>query len=245
VSALLLALVLGQYTPEEARSLFVEANDAYYRGDYAGAQARYQKLVDAGLGGADVLFNLGTTALAQGNLGQAVLSLERARRLGPEEDIEANLAVARSRQVDQVVGEDSAVPFTWRLADAIDEPVVSGAFLVTWLAGFGLLLLAALKGAGRRMGLGLAAATSLLLASGLGAAVAIHASVRQRVVEAVVLAPSARVLEFPGDGSKTAFEVHAGLKVRVMEHSGRFARIRLPNALEGWTPLEGVGIIQP
>ena len=154
-------------------------------------------------------------------------------------------AAARARQVDQVVGEESAVPFTWRLADALDEPVVSAAFLATWILGFALLLATLLSRPGRRLGLGLATATSLLMATGLGAAVAIHASVRQRVVEAVVLAPSARVLEFPGDGAKTAFEVHAGLKVRVMEHAGRFARIRLPNALEGWTPLEAVAVIQP
>lgn len=244
-AALLLALALGQYTPEEARALFQEGNEAYARGDHAGAQARYQKLVDAGLGGPDVLFNLGTAALAQGQLGPAVLYLERARRLRSDEDIEANLAVARSRQVDQVVGEDSAVPFTWRLADALDEPVVSSAFLASWLLGFALLLLAAVRGPGRRLGLGLAAATSLLLASGLGAAVAIHASVRSRVVEAVVMAPSAKVLELPAEGARTSFEVHAGLKVRLMEHSGKFARIRLPNALEGWTPLEAVAVLQP
>jgi hypothetical protein len=80
----------------------------------------------------------------------------------------------------------------------------------------------------------------LALACGLGASVGLHASVRQRVVEAVVLAPSAKVLEFPGDSARTSFEVHAGLKVRLLEHSGRFVRIRLPNALEGWTAEDAV-----
>ena len=35
-------------------------------------------------------------------------------------------------------------------------------------------------------------------------------------------------------------EVHAGLKVRIMEETGRYVRIRLPNALEGWTEKEGL-----
>jgi len=30
------------------------------------------------------------------------------------------------------------------------------------------------------------------------------------------------------------------LKVRIMEESGKFVRIRLPNNLEGWTEREGV-----
>jgi tetratricopeptide (TPR) repeat protein len=245
VTALLLALTLGQYTPQEATALFTEANDAYYRQDFAAAGARYQKLIDAGLGGPDVLFNLGTTALANGQLGLAVLSLERARRLAPDEDVEANLAVARSRQVDQVVGEDSAVPFTWRLADALDEPVVSRAFLATWLLGLALLLATRWLPAARRMVPGVAAALSLAAAVLLGAAVSVHAGVRQRVAEAVVLSTAAKVLEFPGETARTAFEVHAGLKVRVMEHSGKYLRIRLPNALEGWTVADGVALIEP
>jgi uncharacterized protein YgiM (DUF1202 family) len=37
-----------------------------------------------------------------------------------------------------------------------------------------------------------------------------------------------------------AFEVHAGLKVRVMGQDGRYVKVRLPNALEGWTERQGV-----
>jgi tetratricopeptide (TPR) repeat protein len=245
VTALLLALALGQYTSDEARALFQEANDAFYRQDHATAEARYRKLIDAGQGGADVLYNLGTTALARGDLGEAILFLERARRLAGDEDIEANLALARSRQLDQVLGEDSAVPFTWRLADALDEPLVSGGFLAFWLLGFALLLGVRLRRPGRRLGLGLAAACAILVATALGGAVAVHASVRQRVVQAVVLAPVAKVLEFPGETARTAFEVHAGLEVRLLERSGKFVRIRLPNALEGWAPADAVAPIQP
>ncbi len=237
--ALLAALALGQYTPQEAQSLFVEANDAYYRGDHAAAQERYQKLLGAGLGGADVLFNLGTSHLAAGELGHAALYLERARRLSDDDDIAANLAVARQRQVDQVVGEDTAVPFTQRLADALDERLVSFGFLGALWLGFALLWLT-WRRAGSRVLLGLVTAGVLLGAAGLGGAVGVHAWVRTRVVEAVVLPEALQVREFPGEAAKVAFEVHAGLKVRIMETSGRFVRIRLPNALEGWTEKEGL-----
>jgi hypothetical protein len=33
------------------------------------------------------------------------------------------------------------------------------------------------------------------------------------------------------------------LKVRVMEETGRYVRIRLPNGLEGWAEREGVSEI--
>lgn len=240
MSALLLTLVLAQYTPQEAQALFVEGNDAYYKGDYATAKDRYEKLLGAGLGGPDVLFNLGTTHLAAGELGPAMLQLERAARLSDDDDIGANLAVARERQGDKVVGEEAAVPFTQRLAAATDERLIGISFLGTWWLGFLLLWLAWRKEPGSRVALGLAAALFLTVGGALGGALLVHARVRATVVEAIVVPEAARVREFPGDTAKVSFEVHAGLKVRIMELSGRFVRIRLPNALEGWTEKEGV-----
>lgn len=237
---LLLTLALAQYTPQEAQALFVEANDAYYRGAWDDACARYEKLLAADLGGPDVLFNLGTSHLAAGRLGPAVLHLERARRLSDDEDIVANLAVARQRQVDQVVGEDTTVPFTWRLADALEERAVSTAFLATWWLGFVALWVTWRRGPGARLLPGLLAAGLLLVGAVLGGATAVHASVRRSVVEGVVQAERAEVREFPGPAARVSFEVHAGLKVRVMETSGRYVRVRLPNALEGWTELQGL-----
>lgn len=238
--SLVLALTLAQYTPQEAQSLFVEGNDAYYKGEFATAKERYQKLLQAGLGGPDVLFNLGTTHLAAGELGPAILYLERAHRLADEDDIGANLAVARQRQVDQVVGEEAAVPFTQRLADATDERVVGLAFLVTWWLGFLLAWLAWRREPGSRVLLGLVSGLFLLVGTALGGTLAVHAWVRSTVIEAIVMPDAAAVREYPGESAKVSFEVHAGLKVRIMETSGRYARVRLPNALEGWTEKEGL-----
>jgi hypothetical protein len=240
MSALLLTLLLAQYTPQEAQALFIEGNDAYYQGDYARAKDRYEKLLQAGLGGPDVLFNLGTTHLAAGELGPAVLHLERAARLSDDDDIAANLSVARGRQGDKVVGDETAVPFTQRLAAATDERAVGIAFLVTWWLGFLLLWLTVRREPGKRVVPGLLASLALVVGSLLGGTLLVHHEVQTTVVEAVVLPEAARVREFPGDSAKVSFEVHAGLKVRIMESSGRFVRIRLPNALEGWTEKEGV-----
>ncbi|MFZ5441466.1 MAG: SH3 domain-containing protein [Myxococcota bacterium] len=241
ITSLLLALALGQYTPQEAQALFVEGNDAYYSGDLAGAKERYQKLLQAGLGGPDVLFNLGTTHLAANELGPAVLYLERAARLSDDDDIAANLTLARERRVDQVVGAEAlSAPFTQRLAAATDERLVAIVFLATWWLGFALLWLTWRREPGARVVLGLVSAALLLVGTASGLTLVNAAHVAATVEEAIVMPESAKVREFPGDAAKVSFEVHAGLKVRIMETSGRFARIRLPNALEGWTEKEGL-----
>lgn len=238
--SLVLALTLSQYTPQEAQALFVEGNDAYYKGDYEGAEARYQKLLAAGLGGPDVLFNLGTTNLAAGRLGPAILYLERASRASDDDDIGANLAVARERQQDQVIGaEVTSLPFNQRVANAIDERSVAIAFLVTWWLGFVVLWLTWRRESGRVIP-ALVATVLLLVGVSLGAALFMTARVKATVEEAIVMPEVVQVREFPGDSARVSFEVHAGLKVRIMETSGRYARVRLPNALEGWTEKEGL-----
>ena len=233
MSALLAALVLA-YTPQEAQALFVEANDAYYRQDYKAAVEKYERLLQAGHGGPDVLFNLGTAHLAANELGPAVLYLTRAQRLSNDDDIAAQLAVAQQRQVDQVVGANDAVPFVERVARAINEPIVTVAFISTFWLAFVLVVLWLRRESGHRLALGLVTAVVSVAALTLGAGVGIHAWVAHSVSEAVVMAATAPAREAPSDNGRVSFEVHAGLLVRVMEDTGRFVRIRLPNALEGW-----------
>ncbi|MBE2254117.1 MAG: tetratricopeptide repeat protein [Myxococcus sp.] len=231
--ALTLSLVLA-YTPQEAQALFTEANDAYYRQEYPVAVEKYQRLLAAEQGGPDVLFNLGTAHLAANELGPAVLFLTRASRLSPDDDVAAQLAVAQQRQLDQVVGAQESDPFLQRLARAVDDRPITLGFVAAWWLAFGLLLAFVRAPAGRRWVLGLVTAGAFFVSTALGAVVGVQVWVAQSVREAVVTAPTAAAREFPGESAKVAFEVHAGLLVRVMEDTGRFVRIRLPNALEGW-----------
>ena len=143
-------------------------------------------------------------------------------------------SVAQQRQLDQVVGAQESDPFLQRLAHAVDERLVSFGFIAAWWLAFVLLFLFSRSTPGRRWVLGLGTSAAFFVAVALGAIVGVHVWVTQSVQEAVVMAPTAGAREFPGDTAKVAFEVHAGLLVRVMEDTGRFVRIRLPNALEGW-----------
>ena len=229
------------YTPAEAEELFLWSTDAYGREEYGKAKEGFEKLVEHGYGSADVLYNLGTTCLAMGDLGCSVLALERARRAsGRTEDVEANLELARARQLDRVVGGQSEEPFAERVALATSEQAASVALLVLWSLAF--VALAALRFIpGRRRGAVIAVCVLAFLgALPAGAVVAAHAYVRRSLQEGVVMSPSLAARELPRDGGKVAFEVHAGLKVRLLEESGKFVRIRLPNGLEGWTERAGI-----
>ncbi|MET0400992.1 MAG: SH3 domain-containing protein [Cystobacter sp.] len=246
IAAVLVATLLGQgyYSPEEAQGLFQQANEAFYRNDHAAARAGYEKLLERGFGGPDLQYNLGTTYLAQDDLGRAVLAFERARRAGGEgPDLEANLSLARARQLDKVVGAAPEEPFLQRIVSATSGNGVAWAFLVSWGVGFALLILFRLLRPGRRAWAAVMGGLFLVLSLPAGALLAAHVWVQETLHEAIVLSPTLRAREFPREEAKVSFEVHPGLKVRVMEDTGRYVRIRLPNGLEGWAERDGVAEI--
>jgi|CXWL01.1.fsa_nt_gi hypothetical protein len=240
--ALALTLLLAQtyYTPQEALGLFNQANDAYYKQDYATAKELYTKLLEHGHAGPDVLYNLGTAYLATGDLGPAMLYLERARKLSRADDIEAHLSLAHSKQLDQVVGAASDEPFLQRLADAFDPDVLAVGFLITWWVGLVLWVVRLRRASGQRLVPSLVMAGCLLAAVASGALLANHVHILNTVKEAVVQAEVLKVRSAPSESSPIAFEVHAGLKVRVIDESGKYVRLKLPNGLDGWIEKEGV-----
>lgn len=238
---LLLTLLLAQtwYTPAESQALFAQANDAYYRQDYPAAIAGYQGLLEHGASGPDLLFNLGTAYLAQGDLGHAVLYLERARKLSREDDVEANLAAARLKQIDQVVGAAAGEPFIERLVGSTDEALFGwGLAGGLWAAGAALFWLRRSARGQVWPALGLAGSLLVVTAAGLGFGA--HVFVARTVQDAVVVTDTAKVREAPLPAARTSFEVHSGLKVRITDESGKFARVRLPNGLDGWVEREVV-----
>jgi len=233
---------VSYFTPSEAQAVFSAANDAYYKDDFPTAIAGYQKLLDHGSGGQDVLFNLGTACFKSGDLGNAVLYLERARALGASEDIDAQLSMARAAITDKVVGEQTDEPFVQRLSEATREGAAAWTFMSAWALAFIALFLMRLLRA-HRVKLTVLAGLLFALASASGSIVAAHAYVVGTIVEGVVIPSELRAYEFPKESAKVSFEVHAGLKVRVLESSGKFVRIRLSNGKEGWTERAGVADI--
>ena len=101
--ALALLLLLGtQLHAGAAAGQYNEANALYRAGDFAAARHMYLEVVDAGVEDARIYYNLGNACFKSGQLGEAILWYERARRLLPhDEDIEANLRFANLVKQDR------------------------------------------------------------------------------------------------------------------------------------------------
>jgi SH3-like domain-containing protein len=59
----------------------------------------------------------------------------------------------------------------------------------------------------------------------------------------VVLPDAVAVKDGADDGTRTSFEVHAGLRVRLVERDQDWLRVRLGNGLEGWVHAAQIGTL--
>lgn len=227
----------GPLAAQEA--FFDEGNRRYQEGDYAGAVELYERILESGLESGELHYNLGNAWFRRGELGPAILHYERARRIMPrDDDLLANLELARSMTVDQV----TPLPGFWlfRVAGWWIE-LLSHSALLTVVTLAWLIALTALIGAivGRGDSLRVwsrrvaAAAGVVTLIFGLSL-MAREFDVG-RSDEAIVMAEAAAVHSAPSDDEELLiFTVHEGTKVRVERRSDAWVEIVLEDGKVGW-----------
>lgn len=251
--ALALSLAGGTARADLTDDVWKRGNDAYLRGDYAAAVHAYEQLDRQQVASADLAFNLGNAYYRQGQLGRAIWCWQRALALDPDQD-DARYNLAQARRVEDTRVHD-------KLEGAEREPTwmravgLLGAATETWLfvalyAAFFLAL--GLRVRARRQagpdeveaghGSGWTALAAIL---GVGAALAglllIGRVASDRMPSGIVLADQADVKEGADPNYKTSFQVHAGLRVRLLDRDQDWVRIRLANGLEGWVRDRDVG----
>ena len=225
---------------------YQEGNRLYQEGDFEAALASYLRMVEAGFESGEVYYNIGNTYFKLGELAPSILYYERARRLLPgDEDVQANLDLARSLTVDEI----EPLPRFW-LFSAVDwwvgllpRTLLIAVVAASYLVGTGVLLLLIL---GRRAPVAVwggriaLASGAVFLLFGLNLAVREYELGRAR--EAVVLQPRVDVMSAPLDDETLAvFTVHEGTKVRIDRLSEEWAEVVLEDGRVGWVP---VGVLE-
>jgi len=231
--------------PAEQR-LFHEANAAYTAGRYADARTRYEQILHQGMQNERLLYNLGNTYFRLGELGRAIWAYERALRLAPElSEARHNLELARetvaSRVEDKVVGTPTP-PFRERLVRFFSVTGATVWFYALWWVACGLLFAVLLRRRGvLRSTLVVLTVVAALTVGLFGWIYTARVDLAEGTREAIVLEDTVPVREGPRGIATKAFEIHAGLKVRLDAREDKWWKIRLPNGLEGWVRADQVG----
>lgn len=225
---------------------YQEGNRLYQEGDFEGALASYLRLVEAGFESGEVYYNIGNTYFKLGDVAPSILYYERARRLLPgDEDVQANLDLARSLTVDEIEPRPRFWLFSaveWWVG-LLPSTLLIAVVAASYLVGTGVALLLILKrGAqvavwGRRI-----ASASGVVFFMFGLNLAVREFELGQAQEAVVLQPQVDVLSAPlDDETLTIFTVHEGTKVRIDRLSEEWAEVVLEDGRVGWVP---VGVLE-
>ena len=224
------------------------ANQLYGAGHYYEAAAISEQLISQGGRDSALYYNLGNAYYEGGDLGRAILNYQRAAQLAPrDQDIQANLALARTQVVD-AYPEVPAGPFDSlaKLTSGWQTLNETATFtLFVWFAlGFMVLFWRLLQPGKLQNSIRYTALVLLLLV------VVTSLSLGSRILgeynqpEGIIVAPIVTVSSSPNEQHTTDYQLHSGTEVNLLETNGDWIRFSVPgDAVEGWLPVEAVELI--
>ncbi len=217
---------------------FNDANNAYKKGDFAGALSIYQELLAPGEQSSEVYYNMGNCYYRMGEMAQSILNYERALLLDPSnDDIRTNLSLAKSKCKDKVEEVGVFFPiqvFYWFQNSASSNGWAIISIVLVIIGMVCVLLYLFLKELWvRKVGF-FGGVICLILAIAAG-----FFSYRQKVKiqnrnDAIVMAGSVTVTSTPAESGTALVVIHEGTKVHVVSTIEDWWEVKLPNGTIGW-----------
>ncbi len=241
----LIGISVVQANPEDR---FQEANQAFQKEHYGKSILLYEGLMKEGYHSAALLYNLGLACLEQGQLGKAVLYMERALLLKPNDrDIQHNLKLIKTQYLEDqldVIPKSFLVRWWENVYQRFSSSTWSIlALLFMWPAMAGLSLWRIGKTRSlRKWGFftGLALFFMSLLLSSLAYS---RFTYEYHNGGAVIMAGAAEMRVAPDADSELLHELHQGTSLKVKDELSSWFKVRLSDGRIGWIEKEKVRLL--
>ena len=222
-----------------------QADELYKKEKYEQAAVAYEKILKKEGVAAAVYYNLGNCYYKMDEIPRAVLNYERALLLSPgDEDIRANLVLARSKTIDKTTLASEMFFVTWWRA------VVNSMSVQAWttlaIAAFVLMLVGILLYcfvstiAVRKVGVYGAFVMLFLVFISNIAAYSQNELIQKRMT-AIVMSPAVTVKSSPSVNSTDLFVIHEGTKVEILDNQMKgWREVKFEEGKQGWVPREAI-----
>lgn len=225
-----------------------EADSLYDKGLYAEAADAYEAIIASNGVSADLYYNLGNAYYKLDEIARSILNYERALLLNQgDEDIRANLALARGKTVDKVTPPSEMFFVSWwrdfaNMVSVDTWAVVAVVSFVLLLLGVAAYLFVE-QIIVRKIGFYSAALFLLLTVVFNLAAMFQRDSIMNRTT-AIIMQPVVSVKSSPNDAGTDLFLIHTGSKVEILDDTMTdWAKIKLEEGKEGWVQTDVMAII--
>lgn len=245
---LLIAFVSQEAYPQEnAMGKFQKGADYFSSGSYNEALETWMDIYNTGYRSSNLDYNIGNAYFKLNNIPGAILFYERAYLLNPvDEDINYNLAIARSLIVDRF--QEIPDLFFIRWYDFISLTLSSNHWAYVSLVSFILFLLLlslyiySSKYSHKVLGFWLALFFIILSISSFS-----FSSRNKSLVydshKAIISSPLVSGKSSPDASGTDLFVLHEGTKVTIEDELGEWYEIRLSDGNKGWIPVSTMNII--
>jgi tetratricopeptide (TPR) repeat protein len=234
-----LSLSLSGNTLKDSAVVYMQqANEAYQANQFEAAIALYNQVVDLRFESAVLYYNLGNAYFKNGENARALLWLERAGRLDPNnEDIIHNISFVQQKLIDRIehlpeffivkLWNDCSRQFTgnqW----AIFSIVACALFAICLL----LILLIRIQWV---RSIAIFVAILALLLTIFFIIFSKKESARNiNHPEGIIMSYVVYVKSTPNEKGSDLFVIHSGLKVGITDQLNEWVEVRLPNGEKGW-----------
>ena len=228
---LLLAVLCPALSPAEApTTAFETANKLYEEGKFSEAASAYASLLQSNQASAALYFNLGNAFFKSGQIGRAIAAYRYAGQVAPRDpDVRANLQFARNQTQGPTLSPSRWQRWLGRLTLNEWTLLAAGAVWLWFLLLAALQWRPALRPALRGYVLTLAIAAGVLCGC---LAAALHETRFTRT--AIVITGEALVRHGPLAESQTAFTVHDGAELRVLDQKDEWLEVSADARRIGW-----------
>jgi tetratricopeptide (TPR) repeat protein len=231
----------------DAAGKFNEASNLYTAGKYREALTLYAALDSLGYQSGELYYNLANTYYKLNQVGKAILYYEKAKRyIDGDEDLQANLDLARSRTKDKI--PELPKFFLEALLDNVLDFLPLGAlgfFVLLFLYGTAAIFIFQLRDLFAFNSLvGQIFKYTFLVLFVLSLLLFVVKSSRlatQR--DAIILNPVVNLKSEPREQSTTISVIHEGLKVQISRKESDWLEIKLPDGTKGWIEQREAGEI--
>ncbi len=235
-------------TAQSGQTLFESGNKLYNDGKYQDAIAAYEAILEGEQHSAEVYFNLANTYYKLNQIAPSIYYYEKALQLSPKDsDIKNNLVFAQNMTIDAIenipeVGFAKISRSITNVFSADQWAVIAVLFMMIFVICF--LMYYFSFGTNKKRFLFLSSFSALFLCL-LAVTLAFQKfEIDKRNNPAIVFAQQSEVRSDPNLRSETAFELHEGTKVQVLEnYDENWTKIQLSDGKTGWIPSSDIKLL--
>jgi len=211
---------------------FFEANQAYKNDQFQQAIDGYTRLIESGYANGHVFYNLGNAYFRLGDLGQTILSFERARLLIPRDgDLSFNLSHARNQVQDATIDLQTSSFSGFLGLDSLNRYETFFGFSLLNILFFSLLFIRVFKKS--EWSYYLSIFLAILISIGV-CMVTLKWVAWATDNRAVVLSEEIAVQAGPDSRDTLLFKLHAGTIVSVERTENDWTLLQLSKEKRGW-----------